>query len=359
MKKYLNPFNYYRKIQYIILKILLYKLLLKQSNKQNVFLFGVPMHNNLGDQAIVYAQLQFLNNVLPNAEIKIIYEGLYASAIKSINKKLKLNDIIAIQGGGNMGDIWKSYEIERENIVHEFADVHNKIISFPQSYSFTNTTEGLALKERAHTIYSQPQNLILFARERLSFNKMSHNFETKQNIELVPDIVLSLNKRNNSIQREHLMTVFRSDKELLENEVKTIILDYLKGTKLDIVKSDTVTKYIPHIISNKNRERLLNNKWEEFSNSKLVITDRLHGMIFAYITGTPAIVFDNQNHKVKSSYKDWLSDVDYIHFADDYSIEELKTLITRYMSMNDFMGAPSSLLNLESYNSLISSFKKL
>ncbi len=39
----------------------------------------------------------------------------------------------------------------------------------------------------------------------------------------------------------------------------------------------------------------LNSKFAEFLSSGLVITDRLHGMIFAAITGTPCIALDNKS----------------------------------------------------------------
>ena len=46
-----------------------------------------------------------------------------------------------------------------------------------------------------------------------------------------------------------------------------------------------------------NREQLLKQKIEEFQSAELVITDRLHGMIFSVITGTPCIAFDNLMRK--------------------------------------------------------------
>lgn len=115
------------------------------------------------------------------------------------------------------------------------------------------------------------------------------------------------------------MTVLRSDREILLNQSKTDIVQFVSQTFTNINKSDITADSILNIISNKRRDKLLTNKWLEFSSSKVVITDRLHGMVFAYITGTPAIVFDNKNHKVKNSYIDWLNDVDYIHFADEYA----------------------------------------
>lgn len=357
INKYLNPLKYYRGIQDAFLKILKVNYPLSHSDKKRIYLFEVPLHNNLGDQAIVHAQLQFLKKIVPNYDIKIIYEGLYDSAIKKIKEQLKKGDIIAIHGGGNMGDVWENYEVERQRVVSAFAGTTNKIISFPQSYNFTNTSKGDILRNQAKNVYSDTSNLFLFARESLSLQNMTNNFNVKNRIGFVPDIVLSLDKRNVNINRINVMTILRSDREALENKTKNEILTYLKINYTNVIKSDTTTSYIPNIISQRTRNKLLNSKWREFSSSKIVITDRLHGMIFSYITGTPAIVFDNQNHKVRNSYNDWLIDVDYIHFADDYSNEELEELIIKYNNTSNFMGKVSGLVNESSYAKLIDAFQ--
>jgi len=43
----------------------------------------------------------------------------------------------------------------------------------------------------------------------------------------------------------------------------------------------------------------------DFSSSKLVVTDRLHGMVFAALAGTPCVVMGNCNYKVKGIYN-WI-----------------------------------------------------
>ena len=55
---------------------------------------------------------------------------------------------------------------------------------------------------------------------------------------------------------------------------------------------------------------------QEFCSAKVVITDRLHGMIFAAITETPCIVFNNYNHKVEGTYQ-WIQYLPYIRFVND------------------------------------------
>lgn len=47
-----------------------------------------------------------------------------------------------------------------------------------------------------------------------------------------------------------------------------------------------------------------------------MITDRLHGMIFCAITGTPCVVINSKSPKVRDCYE-WIKDLDYIQFCDD------------------------------------------
>jgi pyruvyl transferase EpsI len=63
------------------------------------------------------------------------------------------------------------------------------------------------------------------------------------------------------------------------------------------------------------RDEQLQAKWQEFAASRLVITDRLHAMIFAVITGTACIAVDNKSKKVSGVYE-WLQDVPYVHYCD-------------------------------------------
>ena len=76
------------------------------------------------------------------------------------------------------------------------------------------------------------------------------------------------------------------------------------------------------------RERIVLKRLVLFASYDFVITDRLHGMIFSYICGTPCIAFDNKTHKVSGVYNSWLSKSRRIYpfFADtDNSLESFVT----------------------------------
>lgn len=60
------------------------------------------------------------------------------------------------------------------------------------------------------------------------------------------------------------------------------------------------------------------NKLSEYSKAKVVVTDRLHGMIFSAIVGTPCVCIDNVSHKVKNCYS-WLKHLDYVFYCENKS----------------------------------------
>ncbi len=68
---------------------------------------------------------------------------------------------------------------------------------------------------------------------------------------------------------------------------------------------------VPETVSKKSREKTLQSKLNEFGSAKIVICDRLHAMIFAAITKTPCIAFDNVSKKVSGVYK-WIEGLDYV-----------------------------------------------
>ena len=88
------------------------------------------------------------------------------------------------------------------------------------------------------------------------------------------------------------------EKSLSYEEIK-YIEKYLNSKYSYLDYTDTVL----------NKNIILNNKYyfkrtlKRFSKYELIITDRLHGMIFAILTNTPCVVLGNFNHKVKGVYE--------------------------------------------------------
>lgn len=288
-----------------------------KGNVPIVYLLGTPAHANLGDQAIAYAERKFMEvhaSNLPVVEVRLISKKIFNIQIRMLKRFIKHSDIIIGHGGGNMGDQYPIEEFARLSIIESFKD--NKVIIFPQTIFYRDVPEANQMLESVKQAYSEHSNLTLIAREKESFATMRRLFP-KNNIVLAPDIVLSLCEQRDDITRSGAMTCLRSDVEKsLSTSADKKIINILKDRFEKVNVSDTVSEDFK-IITDRMRGKRLVHKWNEFRNAEIVVTDRLHGMIFAAITGTPCVVFSNYNHKVTGTYKDWLSSIESIRLCSD------------------------------------------
>ena len=141
---------------------------------------------------------------------------------------------------------------------------------------------------------------------------------------LIPDAVLCLNECKSS-ERQGASILFRDDVEKgisisVQNEVEEFAAkNYSKVNKFDMIAD--------HRFAAEKRDYEVELQFDRFRQSEIVFTDRLHGMIFSAITGTPCIAFPNVSHKVKGVY-DWvLKDCPYILFMDSFDKEKAEEFI--------------------------------
>ncbi|PEJ59487.1 polysaccharide pyruvyl transferase [Bacillus sp. AFS002410] len=295
----------------------------KYKGKKKFFVMQTPTHGNLGDQAIAYAQKRFIEDNFKGYEyIEVPFEDVIKDT-KEIKKVLEGDDVIGIHGGGNMGDLYLSEEYLRRYIIKTFKGT--KIVSFPQTISFSDTSIGKRELKKSISIYNKNPMLLIVARETQSYNAMKKYFG-EEKVVLTPDIVLSLNE-SSDMKREGILTCFRNDKEkVINHSHKEMLLESLKKHFGKVTVSDTS---VPKKIYPNQRKEELSQIWDSFRSSELVITDRLHGMIFAVITNTPCIVFKNSNHKIECTFLDWLQNKDNVQFLKVNEIEDKNEIIKR------------------------------
>ncbi|MCQ6275298.1 polysaccharide pyruvyl transferase family protein [Bacillus sp. V3B] len=289
------------------------KYLDKISAKRRIFILDACDHRNLGDQAILMAELQFLKDNFKDYEIISVGLGKFNNYVNIVKKHVRLDDIFVLHGGGNLGNEYKKAENTRRTIIQLFPN--NQIILFPQTMYFTPNDEGSRELVKSKEIYSKHKQLTLIARERKSYDLMRRNFNNSQII-LTPDIVLSLNKSLINEVRKGALFCCRNDIEgLLSEAEKTEILDILEGEFSSVSITDTVGE---------SNFASVEEKFKEFRQAEIILTDRLHGMVFAAITGTPCIALSNYNYKVKGTYE-WIKHLNYIKYTD--SIDEVPALV--------------------------------
>lgn len=305
-------YNFYNKFIDETLRFYSFKKHVKNSikiNKNNIFFLLEQEHGNLGDIAIGYAEMQFLRDCFPEYNLIDVTEREYNAYKEYIKSIISPNDIITLIGGGSLGDEYVQHELSRKDIIKEFRE--NIIISFPQSMYFKDKS----LEEESRKIYSTNSNLILIARDKISYGLMKNTFVNNK-ILLTPDIVLYLNKTLQKKNRNGALTLIRSDVEsILTLDEKKYIYSVLNSRYNTVTVSDTV---INNNVPRQKAEQELDKLFEIIKKAEIVVTDRLHGMIFAAITSTPCIVISNYNHKIKGQYE-WIKHLNYIRFVDEIS----------------------------------------
>ena len=294
---------------------------------KKLIIIGIPHHGNLGDNAIAIAEEEILEHNFNEYEIYQIPEKYLSKCVEKVQQFVNKDDILLLHGGGNIGDTYLVPEEGRRKVIQLFPE--NKIIIFPQTAYFENSESGRKQLEISKQIYNNHKNLIIMAREEKSYNFMKEHFYNAK-VFLTPDIVMTM-KKTSDLKRENVTFLFRTDKEkTLKDEeiaqIEKVIFDKFGGYILsDMHLGEDVIN-----MAGERRDKALQTKFKQFQSSKLVVTDRLHGMIFAAITETPCIVLGSFNHKISESYK-WLKNLGYIKFCNNINefgrlVDELKNI---------------------------------
>lgn len=309
-----------------------YNALLRQlsinDHRKRFILMATPEHGNLGDHAIVESEILFLSDTFPDHRIIEISESLVSRIIENNINIIKDDDLLIINGGGYLGSLWQGGDRLVRSIVQSFP--HNKIVIFPQTIYYENIPLSSELIESAKLIYGKHRKLTLFAREKQSYELMKRVFMNNK-VHLAPDIVLYL-KKPQKHNRKSVLLCIRKDKEsILTQEEKRYILNITKSYSSNVAETDT---NLLCLINNKRiRCKLLEQKYREFAGAQLVITDRLHGMLFAVVTGTPCIALNNLNNKVKGVYE-WIRHLDYVKYIEN--VVELKDCIMYFSQKSPY-----------------------
>lgn len=311
-----------------------------------IILLNVPSHGNLGDHLISLAEQKLVEDITGNKPILITSADLYY-AIDIVKEHINDEDILLITGGGYLGSIWPVEEERINDLVLSLPK--NKIIIMPQTIFYDSDDESQKLCIMSSHIYNNHRDFILTVREQNSLNIAFQYLKLSQSrVRLLPDMALYLNYSNTNKMRHGIILCMRNDKEKNDNSQLDDIV-YSSVRNYDCTYLDTQAG---HSINQSLAKEEISQLICKFQAAELVITDRLHGMLYATICGTPVIALDNSSHKVKNVYDCWLKDFDFVRFVDNpNSFEEaFKQLIA--LGGNHFS---SSLF----HNQLLSFFKPL
>ncbi|HZK04743.1 MAG TPA: polysaccharide pyruvyl transferase family protein [Actinomycetaceae bacterium] len=290
------------------------------------FVFLAADYGNIGDLAIAAAQREFLVRSLSGHHVVTVPISETIEVIRSIRAQVQPGDLVTITGGGNMGSIYPGIEEMRQLVIRSFPN--NRIVCFPQTLDWDGSPESeRALAGIART-YARHPDIHVYARESVTRAKLEELFRGRPNVTIgsAPDIVLGSTAPetpSNSAERPAgVLLCLRSDRErVLESDRRAQLEAALVETGERLETTDTDTGGWG--LDESHRAQLLADKLGQFRSSRLVVTDRLHGMILSFVVGTPCLVLPSANHKIRQTWTDWLSDQPHVEFVSPDEFERL------------------------------------
>lgn len=275
-----------------------------KESKKRIILIGSPEHENLGDHAISIAQIKFIQELLPKYKVCEITGNAFRCAKKYLKRLIREDDIILVTGGGLMGDLWPEEEQMIVDILRSFYD--HKIVIMPQTIFFSESESSQVYKMQLNEAIIKCRKLTVMCRDKRSCQYFKDSFGISA--KWMPDMVLFMQYDNGPSKRNGVSMCIRNDKERI---IDDDCWDYVFNAVSAIGNIVEVSTIAPFHVAVSQRECELEKVLDSIASSRLLVTDRLHAMLFAAITGTPCIAFDNISHKISGVYE-WISNCSYI-----------------------------------------------
>lgn len=287
----------------------------RADRKPHVFLFGVPAHSNLGDQAQTYCILRWLNQYLPDYEVET--NNILSATPERftvLRRIFRKGDILLCHSGYHITDLYDEKRAYLQ-VVRNFPN--EPVAILPQTVHFEHR-ENL---ESVADALNRHGHVTLLCRDEVSYTKAQEYFKQCR-LFLFPDIVTSLigNFRYSSPEvRDGVLFCMRNDQEALYSKEAIAALREQLAPLCTTALTDTTISASHHAIT-ADRESYIREKVEELARYRVVVTDRYHGTIFSLIANTPVIIVNSTDHKLSSGIK-WFPESfrSHVFYAADLS----------------------------------------
>lgn len=318
----------------IIQKIILFPKYLRirkkiQSEGNKILFIGSSTYNNLGDHLLASNSLLFLRKVFPEYVIIEIPTQIYKRFSKELEKDISVIIPVIISGGGWMGSLWPEDEYMMQRMLSSFSD--NKIIIFPQTIYYDLNIDNKKIIEDANRTYGRCSDLTLLVRDRCSFTTSKKQLNIEK-IYLVPDMGLYGINVETNYKAGTVFCCFRNDREaMITSCVIQDIIRVAEERGFDISYYNTLLR---HAVPEDERDGQINMVLKQIENAEVVITDRLHGMVFAVICGCRCLAIDNITHKVSGVYNKWLLNNPRVKLCD-INKDDIYTMLNELLAVEE------------------------
>lgn len=312
-----------------------------------VALLDFPSHMNVGDGMIWAGERAYLQSLGIRVRYTCDIERYSPIALK----KMLPAGAILLHGGGNLGDVWPKFQAFRERVVRDFPD--RKIIQLPQTLYYDSPVRA----QESDRIFGNHADLTVMLRDENSIQRAEKLLPSVRKV-FVRDMALgwSPDVPTSDMSRGVLVLARRdteakgstaslakplsgiADVEVADWGLKGLDRAKWKATKIPgriarqngvLLNSRQTAKLQAH-----SYERMLRMNLQagvqEFSNRRLIITDRLHAHVLASLMEIPHVVLDNSYGKVSSIYDNYTHQFPSARFATSQTeaLELARELLT-------------------------------
>lgn len=296
-------------------------------------LIGTPAHHNMGDHLLADNELHFLKYYCGFKRVIEIPTRVFVHKKDELESAIDDAAPIFITGGGWMGDVWPEDEAIIEQIILSFKN--HPIYVFPQTIYYEDTVNKEYNVAAAKAIFEKAKELHIMCRDSASYVVAQKEFSSNNiKVKLMPDMGLLLVDVNRGKKNKCILCCLRSDREkLIKTDFSKEVAGFAKEHGLLFKRISTLHS---HPVPIWKRKYLLHKLKKRFKEAELVVTDRLHGMIFSAISGTKCIAFDNATHKVSGVYEAWLKDnPNVMVFKPDCDFGDVKCALETLLSIKE------------------------
>lgn len=295
-----------------------------KSKHRRILLLLSPEYVNFGDLAIASMERRMLADLEYDVlEVPCCTHEYWPESVVSA---VRDDDILMFTGGGYMGFLWPDLQGYVEHMLESCPN--NVMVFAPQTVYFGEDSQSEA---RFISLLGKCRKVLFFARDIGTFSWLDSFDLPSVSVQLIPDAVICAGNWPNEGGRRGLLKCLRDDHEsVIQSKADTVIQKLSDRLQLPITETSTVIKHVMAPLWM--RDSLLSWKLEDFQHAELVITDRLHAMVFSALSGTRVVALDNVSGKVSGAHR-WLSGLDYVRVAS--SIDDVEKLAQEVLKISD------------------------
>lgn len=289
-------------------QMLLFKRRFRRLDDQALILLGTPAHKNLGDHLIAVSERRFIRTCYPDKPLLEIPTHVFVRYQDYIAKHATGKNTVFITGGGWMGSVWPDDELTLQSMLRAFHA--SRLVILPQTMYYDRTSEaGEALFQSADSVFSACRDLKVCVRDQRSYDAaLTFKNLSPDRLLLCPDIALydALDPAYKSGQADRVGVYLRQDREKISSDrVVEELMNCFRENRYEFFFSDTMAK---HQVPIWRREKAIANVIADMRTCRVILTDRLHAMVYSVIAGVKCIALDNKTNKVFGVYDKWLRD---------------------------------------------------